>query len=213
MTTIKNMQQLVKNGMNPDDRKARELVLKSLTSALNAVDPREIIRARVVLEGHTLKVDPYAFDLKKFKHIYVIGGGKASGSMAEALEQVLNGHITNGLVNVLHGTKNKTKIVKLQGASHPVPDEAGVEGTRKMLQIAEKRRRGRSDHLSDLRRRFKPYALASGQHQTRGQENDHRCPAEERRDDKRIQHRSQAHFRFQGRVACQESLSRQRSLI
>jgi glycerate 2-kinase len=138
LTAIKNMQQLVKNGMNPDDRKARELILKSLDNALNAVDPREIIRARVALEGHTLKVDPYAFDLKKFKHIYVIGGGKASGSMAEALEQVLNGHITNGLVNVLHGTKNKTKIVKLQGASHPVPDEAGVEGTRKMLQMAEK---------------------------------------------------------------------------
>ena len=138
MATIKNLQQLVKNGMDPVDRKARELVLKSLIDALNAVDPREIIRARVVREGHTLKVDPYAFDLKKFKHIYVIGGGKASGSMAEALEQVLNGHITNGLVNVLHGTKNKTRIVKLQGASHPVPDEAGVEGTRKMLHMAEK---------------------------------------------------------------------------
>jgi glycerate 2-kinase len=131
------MQQLVKNGINPVDRKARELVLKSLISALNAVDPRQIIRARVVLEGHTLKVDPYAFDLKKFKHVYVIGGGKASGSMAEALEHVLNGHITNGLVNVLHGTKNKTEIVRLQGASHPVPDEAGVEGTRKMLKIAD----------------------------------------------------------------------------
>jgi glycerate 2-kinase len=131
------MQQLVKNGLNPIDRKARELVLKSLIRALNAVDPREIIRARVVLDGHTLKVDPYAFDLKKFKRIYVIGGGKASGSMAEALEQVLNGHITDGLVNVLHGTRNKTEIVRLHGASHPVPDEAGVEGTRKMLKIAE----------------------------------------------------------------------------
>ena len=75
------MQQLVKNGTNPDDRKARELILKSLDNALNAVDPREIIRARVALEGHTLKVDPYAFDLKKFKHIYVVGGGKASGTV------------------------------------------------------------------------------------------------------------------------------------
>ncbi len=138
MTTIKNIQQLIKNGMNPVDRKARELVLKSLINALNAVDPREIMRTRVLLDGNILKVDPYVFDLKKFKHIYVIGGGKASGSMAEALEQVLDGHITNGLVNVLHGTNNKTKIVRLQGASHPVPDEAGVEGTRKMLKIVEK---------------------------------------------------------------------------
>jgi glycerate 2-kinase len=138
LATIKNMRQLIKNGMNPEDRKARDLVLKSLNNALNAVDPLEIIRTRVVLSGHLLKVDPYVFDLKKFKHIYVIGGGKASGSMAEGLEQVLDGHITNGVVNVLNGTKNNTRIVELQGASHPLPDEDGVEGTRKMLQMAEK---------------------------------------------------------------------------
>lgn len=138
MAPIKNMQQLVKNGMNVEDRKARDLLLKSLNDALNAVDPREIIRARIELNDHLLKVDPYVFDLEKFKHIYVIGGGKASGSMAEALEQILDDYITDGLVNVLHGTKNKTKIVKLQGASHPVPDEAGVEGTRKILKMVEK---------------------------------------------------------------------------
>jgi len=105
---------------------------------LKAVDPRNIIRSRVSLENSTLKVNGFSFDLKKFRHVYVVGGGKASGSMAEALEQILGDYITDGFVNVPRGVKHDTRIVKLHFASHPIPDESGVEGTRRMLEIAEK---------------------------------------------------------------------------
>jgi glycerate-2-kinase len=57
--------------------------------------------------------------------------------MAEALEQILGKRITKGLVNVPHGSKSKIGIIRLHGANHPVPDQAGVEGTRRMLKIAE----------------------------------------------------------------------------
>jgi glycerate-2-kinase len=66
-----------------------------------------------------------------------MGGGKASGSMAEVLEEILGKRITEGIVNVPHGDKHKTGVIKLHGSSHPVPDEAGMEGTRRMLAIAE----------------------------------------------------------------------------
>lgn len=137
MTSILNIEQLINNATSPVDRKARELALKSLEAALNAADPRQIIRTRLALENHVLKVDSYTFDLRRFKHIYVVGGGKASGSMAEGLEQVLDDCITGGFVNVPHGTRDTTRIVKLQGASHPVPDQAGVEGTRRMVKMAK----------------------------------------------------------------------------
>ncbi|MGB8780025.1 MAG: glycerate-2-kinase family protein, partial [Candidatus Bathyarchaeia archaeon] len=137
MVAIRNKEQLVKNGETTLDRRARELALGSLEAALNAVDPKQIIESKVVLKDCTLKVDDYSFDVREFKNIYVIGGGKASGSMAEALEQVLDARITDGLVNVLHESRNETRIIKLHGANHPVPDEAGVEGTRRMLEIAE----------------------------------------------------------------------------
>jgi glycerate-2-kinase len=135
MTEINNKGQLVKNGETKLDRKARELALTSLEHALNVVDPKHIIKSKLILKNSNLKVDSYSFDLKKFRNIYVIGGGKASGSMAEALEQILDKRITKGLVNVPHGSKNKASIIKLHGASHPVPDEAGVEGTRRMLRM------------------------------------------------------------------------------
>ncbi|MGC8895541.1 MAG: glycerate kinase type-2 family protein [Candidatus Bathyarchaeia archaeon] len=137
MITIKNKEKLIDNGETQLNRKARELALKSLESALNAVDPKQIIKSKVLLKNSTLHVDKYSFDLKKFRNVYVIGGGKASGSMAEALEQVLGRIIRMGLVNVPYGSKHKTDIIKLHEASHPIPDDSGVEGTRRMLEIAE----------------------------------------------------------------------------
>ncbi len=137
MITIENKDQLVKNGVSQLNRKARALALKSLEYALNAVDPIQLMKSKLLLKNSTLKVNEYSFDFKKFKNVYVIGGGKASGSMAEALEHVLGKHITRGLVNVPHDSEHKTEIIKFQEASHPIPDKSGVEGTRRMLEIAE----------------------------------------------------------------------------
>jgi len=138
MITIKNKEQLIKNGETALLRKARTLALDSLESALNAADPKQIIKTKLSLSNSTLHVDGHSLDLRKFKNVYVIGGGKASGSMAEALEHVLNDRIAGGVINVPRGDTNQTRIIKLHEASHPVPDEAGVEGTRLMLQIADK---------------------------------------------------------------------------
>lgn len=137
MVVIKNREELINNGETQRDKMARELAIKSLESALKAADPRQIIKSRLLLRDSVLRVDEYSFDLGKFKSVYVVGGGKASGSMAEALEKVLGRRITAGFVNVLHGETNKTSIIKLHGANHPVPDEAGVEGTRKMFDLVE----------------------------------------------------------------------------
>ena len=137
MITIKNKEQVIRNGETQLNRNAKSLALKSLESALNAVDPKQIIKSKLLLKNSTLHVDGYSFDLKKFKNVYVVGGGKASGSMAEALEQILGKRIKNGFVNVPRGSKHKTDIIELHEASHPIPDEAGVEGTRRMLEMAE----------------------------------------------------------------------------
>jgi len=137
MITIKNKKQLAENGETQLDRKARMLALNSLEYALNAVDSKQIIKSKISLKNSSLQINGYSFDLKRSNNVYVIGGGKATGSMAEALEQILGKYITNGLVNVPHDSKYKTGIIKLHEANHPIPDEAGVEGTHRMLEIAE----------------------------------------------------------------------------
>jgi glycerate 2-kinase len=54
-----------------------------------------------------------------------------------AIEEILGSRITCGFVNVPYGTQRETRIIELHEASHPIPDEAGVEGTRRMMEIAE----------------------------------------------------------------------------
>jgi glycerate-2-kinase len=137
MITIKNKLALVKNGRTRLNREARALALKGLEAAVNAVDAKKIIESKLSLKNQLLTVNGHSFNLRKFKKVYVVGGGKASGSMAEALEHVLGIHITEGVVNVPRGDRHKTEIIELHEASHPFPDKSGVEGTRRMLTIAD----------------------------------------------------------------------------
>jgi glycerate 2-kinase len=137
MISITNKTQLIKRGSTELIRKARTLALESLEHALNAADPKQLMNAKISAENANLRVNGHYFDLRKFYNVYVVGGGKASGLMAEALEEKVGNYITEGIVNVPHGSKQKTSTIKLHGASHPVPDSAGVEGTRRMLAIAE----------------------------------------------------------------------------
>jgi len=138
MIQIKNKDKLVENGETEQSRKARTIALQTLEYALSAVEAGKLLKSKVTLHGHTLRAGTYSFDLRKFRNVYVLGGGKASGSMASSLEEILGKRLTAGFVNVPHGDNHKTSIIKLHGAGHPIPDEAGVAGTRQILDFAEK---------------------------------------------------------------------------
>lgn len=138
MVTIKNKEQLIENGGTKSNRKARTFTLRSLESALDTVDPKRLMESKLSLKNSMLKANGYSFDLREKKNIYVVGGGKASGLMAEVVEEKLGKYITEGIVNIPHGNPPDTDIIQLHEASHPIPDKKGVEGTRRMLRIAQK---------------------------------------------------------------------------
>jgi glycerate-2-kinase len=137
LATVKNRNQIISNGKSEKARFARSLILDCYQEVLSQVDPAKLIKSKLTYTGSTLHIGDLSFDLDKYKNIYVVGGGKASGDMAVAVEQILGERITKGIINVPKGCKAKTKHVALNQASHPVPDQAGVEGTMKMLEIAQ----------------------------------------------------------------------------
>jgi len=93
----------------------------------------------VKIKGETLKIGKLTLNLSKFRSIYVVGGGKACGPMAEALVELLGDRIKEGAINVPHSsTSYKTGKVKLQRASHPIPDQSGVKGATRMLDLVGK---------------------------------------------------------------------------
>jgi len=136
LVVIKNEQELLKNAKSSLDRKARQLAIIALNTALEAADPKNIIRSRVRVEKNTLKIDGLSFNLSEFKNVFVVGGGKASGCMAEAVEELLGDRIKDGAINVPYASPPyETKRVKIEHASHPVPDLAGVRGAKRILDL------------------------------------------------------------------------------
>ncbi len=62
----------------------------------------------------------------------VVGTGKASAAMAQALETSWNGPLS-GLIVTRYGHAVPCKQIEIVEAAHPVPDDAGTNGARRML--------------------------------------------------------------------------------
>jgi glycerate 2-kinase len=139
MSPITNKETLLQNARTPADLTAREAVLEALEAALLAISPYQLIIDHVKVKDSKIVIDSEQFVLDHFKHIIVIGGGKASGSMAEALQHLLGNHITSGLINISSGTsaRYRTNKVVLNEAGHPIPNAQGLEGAKRMLELAE----------------------------------------------------------------------------
>lgn len=137
MPKIKNYSELINNARSPADQKARRLALIGLNVTLEAADPKRIVKSKVFLKPPSLVIDEKSFDLTLFKNIFVVGGGKASGFMAEALEEILGDYVTAGFLNIPYGTRGYYKLhrLTLNEASHPVPDEGGVKGTKQIMDL------------------------------------------------------------------------------
>ncbi len=76
---------------------------------------------------------PYLGDKPKGR-VVVLGAGKASARMAEAVEAAWGP--CEGFVITRYGYARPCKGIEIVEAAHPVPDQAGVEATQRLLSIA-----------------------------------------------------------------------------
>jgi len=96
-----------------------------LMAALAAADPTAAVDK--VLRGRD--------DLDRYRRIFVVGAGKAGGTMARAAEKFLGSRIAAGCVNVKDGDTAKTQLIELRHCGHPVPDERGINGAKRIEAI------------------------------------------------------------------------------
>lgn len=85
------------------------------------------------MEGDLLHVGGHSYPLSRFSCIVVTGAGKATPAMAAAVEELLGDRITAGAINTKYGHSQSLTHIDTTECGHPIPDEAGVEGTRRML--------------------------------------------------------------------------------
>ena len=121
-------------------RKDAEAIFQA---GLEAVNPIQAVKKHVALKDDRLSVGNQAYNLADYDGVYVIGTGKASAAMAQAVEEILGGRLKEGVVNVKYGHTFPVRRIKVNEAGHPVPDEAGFHGTQDIIQLLEKT--GKSD--------------------------------------------------------------------
>jgi glycerate 2-kinase len=110
--------------MTESDLRAHALTI--FHAALQAADPRAVCRDWA---ANQFQAPP--------GRVFVVGAGKASAAMAQGLEEVLGTRITSGLINVKYGHTAPLQRVELNECAHPVPDENGVAGARRIAAIAQ----------------------------------------------------------------------------
>ncbi len=116
----------------------RRDALTIFQSAVDAADPERCVHAAVQLDDDELHVagadSPY--DLSTFSRICIVGAGKATPAMAAAVEDILGDRIAVGAINTKYGhADSRLRRISTTECGHPIPDEAGVEGTAEMVQL------------------------------------------------------------------------------
>jgi hydroxypyruvate reductase len=112
-------------------RLLRRQALSIFRAALAAADPVDAVVRHLKSR-----------DFSRFRHIYVVGAGKAGASMALAAERVLGRRITAGLVNVKYGNTAKLRRIELNPCGHPLPDQAGADGAARIAEMASQAEAG-----------------------------------------------------------------------
>ncbi|HXM42015.1 MAG TPA: glycerate kinase [Bryobacteraceae bacterium] len=107
------------------ETKLRRQALAIFKAALRAANPAGGVAARLARE-----------DFSPYRRIYIVGAGKAAAAMARAAERALGHRITAGLLNVKYGHVAPLRRIELNECGHPVPDQRGVDGARRIAEIA-----------------------------------------------------------------------------
>ncbi|MFH0818615.1 MAG: DUF4147 domain-containing protein [Patescibacteria group bacterium] len=129
---IKNKSALLRRHQNS------KILLDLAENALEFLQPKNIIKNQVKLTNNKLIIQNKIFDLKKYKNIYIIGAGKATYKMAVAVNKLLKNKITAGYINVPQVKTKKIGKIVVNKASHPFPNQSGVNGAKQILEIAKK---------------------------------------------------------------------------
>lgn len=120
----------------------RQVALDVVQSALRAADPSDGVARLVSREGDRLCVGDRTFDLAAYRSVVLLGAGKATMSIAEAVESVLGDRLTRGLVVRRTGDPGVLRRVEVIDADHPLPSKASVEAARRLQEVAAECRAG-----------------------------------------------------------------------
>ncbi len=126
---IKNFKKLA---LTPE----RKIVLEVANAGLEAILPEKVIKDNIEFKDDILTIKDKVFDLKKIKHLYVVGIGKAAFKSAKAREKILKDKITKGIVPDIK--KGELKYLEAYDGDHPLPSEKNLKISKRIVELLTK---------------------------------------------------------------------------
>jgi len=112
----------------------RDDLQEIFSAGLAAANPQRAVRRALELEGDVILAGEERFEPH---HVFVLAAGKAAGAMAKAAQGLLGEKVSGGLVVTKDDHDPGPEGFETVFASHPEPDERGVEAARKAQQMVE----------------------------------------------------------------------------
>ena len=114
----------------------RPLLKKLIARGLASVDAYTAVGRAISRNGEELIIGRRRYDLHRYERVVVVGAGKATASMARAVEQKLGPRLHSGLVVVKYGYDLPTKRIVVAEAGHPIPDQSGLQAAARLYAMA-----------------------------------------------------------------------------
>ncbi len=132
ISVIKNFGELIEN----TDEKFFELrkdILEILEKVLEEMNGYNIIKKSIIKKDEKIFIKGRKIDLLSFKRIFLIGFGKASASMAKAMEELID--FDKGII--ISTEDVKLKKARIYKGCHPLPSYDNIKATEKIIDLVK----------------------------------------------------------------------------
>jgi glycerate 2-kinase len=116
---------------------SRKVSIDILEHALEAANPYSAVMRMLKLDGDEVTIGGLQLNLNDYERIFILGAGKASLGIAQALEDLLGDRISDGLFVLKQGSQAELQRARVIYASHPYPDENSHLAGQGMMALAK----------------------------------------------------------------------------
>jgi len=128
---------LIKNFDSLATTTQRKIALELVDTALQSIQPSNVMSNHFVLSENKLTVLDQTYDLSQYDRIFLVGFGKGSSGICKFIEEALGDKLTEGFdIDVVDESFAKVQYTK---GTHPLPSQENIDYTKKVL-----------DHVKDL---------------------------------------------------------------
>ena len=110
-----------------------------LNAGIAAADPYDAVKRYLKVEGDLIRAGDESFEADR---VFILAAGKAAGPMVRAAAELLGENLAGGMLVTKDDHDAGPESLETFFASHPEPDERGVEAARKAEELAGSLREG-----------------------------------------------------------------------